>query len=180
MTRTEDSIPPTQIFRTLLLHFLETQKLLTPIAAVTLSKELKWCHQQNVYILSEIGSWLSDLTEGTDLTPSFSPAQAAELLDGVASSLSTPKATSPAGAPTTAPASTAPQELPLGIRRAASSRRRERTAVPWVRNSTGQIVFLQQSSSARPGSTSLTPSNDTDSNKPIYLTTPDSNAPPDA
>lgn len=174
----EDAIPPSQLFRTLLLHFLETQKLLTPIAATTLSKELKWCHQQNVYILSEIGSWLVDLTEATDLTPSFSPAQAAELLAGVVSSLPAEKATSLAGAATTPSAQPALTDLPPGIRRAASSRRRERTPVQWVRSSTGQILFQSPSSSAKPDSTLPTTSNDTGLSRP-YSENDDSNATPD-
>lgn len=167
MTREVDAIPPSQLFRTLLLHFLETHKLLTPFVAHTTSKELKWCHQQNAYILSEIGSWLADLTEGSDLTPSFSPAQSAELLAGVASCFPTSAAPiPPAGVATTPTAPAAPTDLPPGIRRAASSRQRARTPVPWVRSSTGQIVFLPQSSSAKPSSTSPTPSSDIGPNNP--------------
>jgi hypothetical protein len=168
MTHSEDAIPPSQIFRTLLLHFLETQKLLTPIAATTLSKELKWCHQQNVYILSEIGSWLVDLTEATDLTPSFSPAHAAELLAGVVSSLPTQKATNLGGAATTPTVPTALTDLPPGIRRAASSRRRERTPVEWERSSTGQILFRSLSSSAKLAFTLPTLSSDTGPNGPSF------------
>ncbi len=166
MSRDEDAIPPSQIFRTLLLHFLETHKLLKPVVATTLSKELKWCHQQNAYILSEIGSWLADLTEGTDLTPSFSPAQSAELLAGVVSCFPQTPAPVPSGAPTTPSAPRVPQDLPPGIRRAASSRRREPTRVAWERTSDGKIVFQQRSSNAKLSSTSPTPSSDTGSNNP--------------
>lgn len=159
-SRREEPIPPSQMFRTLLLHMLETHKILTPIQQHSTSKELKWCHQQNVYILSEIGSWLADLTEGSDLTPSFSPAQSAELLAGVVSCLDTPKVTPPPIAPTTPTARPAPTDLPPGIRRAASSRRRVSTPPAWERNSDGKIVFLQKSSSGKPSSISLTPSSD--------------------
>lgn len=162
----EDAIPPSQLFRTLLLHFLETHKLLTPLVATTLSKELKWCHQQNAYILSEIGSWLADLTEVSDLTPSFSPAQSAELLAGVVSSLHTPAATPPSGAPTTPTVPRVPTGLPPGIRRAASSRRRESTRVAWERTSDGKIVFQQQSSNERRSSISPIPSSTTGPNYP--------------
>ena len=156
-TRIDEPIPPSQLFRTLLLHFLETHKTLTPLVRHSTSKELKWCHQQNAYILSEIGSWLADLTEATELTPSFSPAQSAELLRGVVSALPSP---APATEASTASARTAPTDIPPGIRRAASSKRRVSTPPAWERSSTGQIIFRPPCLSEKPDSTSPTPSPD--------------------
>jgi hypothetical protein len=168
-SRTDEPIPPSQLFRTLLLHFLETHKILSPVVQHTTSKELKFCHMQNAYILSEIGSYLADLSETSDLTPSLSAAHAAELLGGVVSSLHSKAAPTPASGPTPNSAPTVRTDLPPGIRRAASSRRRVSTPPPVERTSTGQIIFRQQFSSAKPPSTSPTPTSDTpeSGNNPI-------------
>ena len=145
MTRPFEPIPASQLFRTLLIHMLETHRVLTPYVRHTTSKELKWCHQQNVYILSEIESWLEDLTEDSDLTPSFSPAQAAELQAGLASCLSPPPILLPPGGATTPTAPPARTALRPGSPRARSSRRPASTLPVLERNSLGQIIFRAKS-----------------------------------
>lgn len=178
-SRRDEPIPPAQLFRTLLLHFLETHKLLTPFVRHTTNKELAWCHQQNAYILSEIGSWLADLTEDTDTTPSFSAADAAELLVGVASSLpSTAIPQTTTGSTPKAPAPPALPDLRRGFQRAASSQRRVVTRPPLERSSTGQILFRQRSSNEKLDSTSHTPENATPQIGVSldYPVSPDSNA----
>lgn len=143
MTRESDYIPPSQLFRTLLLHMLKTHHVLTPYVRHTTSKELKLCHQANAYMLSEIESWLADLTEDMDLTPSFSAAQSVELLVGVESCLH-PPTSAPAGEPSTPSAQPVLTDPVPGSSRARSSPRRVSTPVAWERNSTGQIVFRQK------------------------------------
>ena len=159
MTRQCDPIPPSQLFRALLLHMLDTHRVLAPIVATSTSVPLKLCHQQNAYILSEIESWLVDLPEGSDLTPEFSTVQSAELQRGLALCW---KETRSDGGATISSAKDALQSFtPRGSRRAASSRRSESTPRAWERNSSGQIVFPSQSSSAKPASTSPIPTSDT-------------------
>ena len=153
MTLPFEPIPASQLFRALLLHFIETHSVLTPIVRTTLSRELKLCHMQNAYMLSEIESWLSDLPEDTDLTPSLSAAQVAVLRVGVVLSLR--KEERPGESPPPS-ARTAPTELRRGSRRAASSRSAELISQASARTSNGVITFLQQSSSAKPPSTSPT------------------------
>ena len=145
MTKPFEPIPASQLFRTLLIHMLETHRVLTPYVRHTTSKELKWCHQQNVYILSEIESWLEDLTEDTDLTPSFSPAHAAELQAGLASCLAPPPIQLPPGAATTPDASAVPPATRRGSPPARSSPRAARTLPALERNSLGQIIFRAKS-----------------------------------
>ena len=145
MTKPFEPVPPSQLFRTLLVHMLETHKVLIPYVRHTTSKELKWCHQQNVYILSEIESWLAALTEDTDLTPSFSPAQAAELRVGLASCLAPPPSQPPPGAVTTPTASAAHTATRRGSPPARSSPQRASTRPPLERNSLGQVVFRAKS-----------------------------------
>jgi len=146
MTIPTQGIPPSQLFRALLLHMLETHRILIPHVQSTTSKELKACHMQNAYILSEIGSWLQDLTEDTDLTPSFSAAHAAEALAGVGLCLMADQAPTPVrGVLMTPSVPAAPQDRPLGISRAASSRRRGSTPPVWERSSDGRIIFPPKS-----------------------------------
>jgi len=144
MTRPFEPVPPSQLFRTLLIRMLETQQVLTPYVRHTTSMALKLCHSQNAYMLSEIASWLSEMAEGTDLTPSFSPAHTAELQAGLDSVfVARDQSRTPfAGEASTPPASRAPTDRRLGKRPGASSRRRDTTPLVLVRNSLGQIVFL--------------------------------------
>lgn len=151
MTLPFEPIPASQLFRSLLLHFIETHSLLTPIVRTTLSRELKLCHMQNAYMLSEIESWLSDQPEGTDLTPSLSAAQIAVLRVGVVLSLR--KEERPGESPPQS-ARTAPTELRRGSRRAASFRSAELISQASVLTSNGVITFRQQSSSEKPPCTS--------------------------
>lgn len=148
MTHSFEPIPPSQLFRALLLHMLETHKVLTPYVQHTTSKALKLCHSQNTYILSEIESWLEDQLEDLDLTPSFSVVQFAGLRDGVVSCLTQP----PAGVVSATVAKTADLDQTPGIRRAPSSRRSAATPVKWERNSDGKIIFRPKSSSEKPSS----------------------------
>lgn len=136
-----DPIPPSQMFRALLLHMLETHRVLTPYVAHSTSKELRLCHSENTYMLSEIKSWLADLADDADLSPEYSPAQAAELLAGVVSATKAPPRVMPAGAPATPSAQSVPAEPRRGSPRAHSSRRSASTPVAWERTSTGQIIF---------------------------------------
>lgn len=149
MTSPVEPIPPSQLFRALLLHMLETHKALAKHLQYHPSKELSWCHSQNAYILSEIGSWLEDQTEDSDLTPSFSTAQGVELLRGVESSLlplPTPvKWVTSAGRDTAPSAPPALPAAPRGKRPGASSRQRDSTAPALERTSDGKIVFRQKS-----------------------------------
>lgn len=147
MTKSFEPIPPSQLFRTLLLHMIETHNAITPLVRFTTSRELKLCHMQNAYMLSEIESWLMELPEDTDLTPSLSAAQVAELRVGLVLSLRAdehPGGASPASAPPVrkAPRHTTPQ--------AAFSRSAEFIAQGLAQNSNGRTVFRQQSSSAKP------------------------------
>jgi hypothetical protein len=158
MTKPFEPIPPSQLFRALLLHLLDTQRMLTPLVRHTTSVPLKLCHQQNMYILSEIESWLEGQLEDLDLSPEFSAAQCAELRLGVVSCLRAEESPGAASIPT---ARSVPPERRLGTPRAASSRRSASTPRVWERNSRGQIVFLAQSSNEKPASTSPIPTNDT-------------------
>ena len=140
-----DQIPPSQLFRTLLLHMLETHRILTPYVQHTTSKELKLCHSENTYMLSEIQSWLADQPAGLDLSPVFSAAQHAELRVGVESRLKERRApVIPAGAPLTPSVPDAPVAPLRGMPRARSSQRSEPTPVVLERNSIGQIVFRRK------------------------------------
>lgn len=150
MTDSFEPIPPSQLFRTLLLHMIETQCLLTPIALNTTSRAIKLCHQQNAYMLSEIEFWLEGLTEDLDLTPCLSPVQTAELRAGVALSLKVPL---PSGEVTIPVARAVPQVPRRGSRRARLSQRVASMLPDLERTSDGKIVFLPQSSNAKPDST---------------------------
>ena len=160
MTKPFEPIPPSQLFRALLLHMLDTQRTLAPLVRHTTSVPLKLCYQQNTYILSEIESWLEGQLSGLDLSPEFSPAQLAELQHGVVSYMRGSEL-APPGEATTVTVRSAPTDRRAGIQRAASSRRSAPTSRVWERNSSGQIVFLAQSSSEKPSSTLPTQSSDT-------------------
>ena len=133
-------IPPSQLFRVLLIRMLETQETLTSLVCSTTNLQLKLCHQQNAYMLSEIESWLADQLEDTDLTPTFSAAQLADLQRGVASCILTAQASSSTDhlTPTARPARTVPR---LGSRRAPSSQRFDTIRQGLERDSTGRIIF---------------------------------------
>lgn len=145
MTKPVEPVPPEQIFRVLLLRMLETHRILAPYVRYTTSKELKLCHQQNVYTLSEIESWLEDLTEDTALGLTYSAAQAAEMLAGVESSLHPPPPTPPAGARSTPSAPPAAPVRRAGTSRVRSSPRPASSRPPVERTSTGVIVFRAKS-----------------------------------
>lgn len=153
MTSPFEPIPPSQLFRTLLLHMIETHSILTPIARTTTSRDLKLCHMQNVYMLSEIESWLSELAEDTDLTPSLSAAQVAELRVGLVSSLR--KEERPGESPPPS-ARRAPTELRRSARREASSRSSALSQIAAAQTQNGRITFRQQSSSVSANSTFAT------------------------
>lgn len=143
MAHSAEPVPPSQLFRVLLIRMLETQRVLATLVTSTTSKELKWCHQENIYTLSEIESWLADQLEDLDCTPSLSAAQLVELQAGVESCLSPPTVAESPGSVTPASAQIVPQARHAGTRRAPSSRRQKRTLPVLERNSLGQIVFLQ-------------------------------------
>lgn len=138
-----EPIPASQLFRTMLIRLIETHSVLRPIVQTTLSRELKLCHQANAYFLSEIESWLTELEEDTDLTPSFSVAQSVELRVGVVSALRQPE---PLGGASPPDALTVQTVRLRGTSRARSSRQRERTSLDLARTSDGKIIFLPQSS----------------------------------
>ena len=144
MTHSAEPVPPSQLFRVLLIRMLETHRVLAPLVTHTTSKELKWCHQENTYTLSEIESWLADQLEDLDLTPSLSAAQLVELQAGAESCLSPPTVAESPGSVTPVSVQTVPRERRAGTRRAPSSRRQGRTLPVLERNSLGQIVFRQQ------------------------------------
>lgn len=155
-----ESVPSSQLFRVLLLRMLETHTVLIPLVCNTTSQSLKLAHQHNAYTLSEIQSWLEVQLDNTDLTPSYSAVQLAELRDGVASCMILSHAQR-STVPLTRSVLPAQLAQVLGTRRARSSQPAAPIKPALVRSLTGQIIFRQQSSSEKPSCILPTPLNDT-------------------
>ena len=145
MTHSAEPVPPGQLFRVLLIRFMETHRVLAPYVRHTTSKELKWCHQENIYTLSEIESWLADQLEDLDLTPLLSAAQLAELQAGAVSCLSPPAEPLSPGVSSPPSAQTVLPDRRPGSRRAPSSRRISSSRPPLERNAQGHVIFTQTS-----------------------------------
>lgn len=146
-----EPVPPSQLFRVLLIRMLETHATLIPIVCHSTSQALKNAHQQNAYTLSEIQSWLEAQLIHVDFTPLYSAAQLAELQVGVASCMRLSQAQQ-SGARLTPSALPAHMEAALGSLRVRSSQPVARIKPPLARNSTGQIIFPLKSLSAKPNS----------------------------
>lgn len=69
---------PQQYLRLLLLRLLETQRCLQPLLQRPEMGEVRRQFQENVYILSEVKSWLEAQETSSPLGPSISSARGAE------------------------------------------------------------------------------------------------------
>lgn len=138
-----EPIPANQIFRVILTRLLETQQALRLYIRDTTQVSIKTCYQTNLYTLSEIETWAANQREGLEITLSYSPAQYAELQDGVGRVLN--EATLPSdGALSTPIARIAPASRVRAILAAQSSPPAASTPQVLERNSAGQIIFRQK------------------------------------